>query len=113
MNLISGISQERRRKLEDAIKLFGLCRGCDEFDSWLKEKEGILKVEEKGTGREQMDAMQKKYDVRIVVSPSLPPSLSPSLPSSLPFLLFLSLSHISPMCARHSGSGDRDGCTWC
>lgn len=56
--------QERRRQLEDAIKLFALSRSCDEFDSWLKEKEGLMKMEEKGAGREQMEAMQKKYDVR-------------------------------------------------
>ena len=58
--------QERHCKLDDAIKLFGLCRECDEFDSWLKEKEVILRVEDKGTGREQMETMQKKYDVRIL-----------------------------------------------
>lgn len=55
-------AEERQKKLEDSIKLFGLYNECEEVEAWVREKEAVLKVEEKGTTKEQMESMQKKYD---------------------------------------------------
>lgn len=44
--------------------MFGLSRECDEVEAWIREKEAVLKGEEKGSTKEQLDSMQKKYDVR-------------------------------------------------
>lgn len=56
-------AEERRKCLEDSIKLFGLSRECEEVEAWVREKEAVLKGEEKGNTKEQLDSMQKKYDV--------------------------------------------------
>ena len=56
-------AEERQKKLEDSIKLFGLYNECEEVEAWVREKEAVLKVEEKGSTKEQMESMQKKYDV--------------------------------------------------
>ena len=57
------LAEERQKKLEDSIKLFGLYNECEEVEAWVREKEAVLKVEEKGSTKEQMESMQKKYDV--------------------------------------------------
>lgn len=57
-------AEERKKYLEDAIKSFSLSRECEEIEVWIKEKEAVLKAEEKGSSKEQLESMQKKYDVR-------------------------------------------------
>ena len=54
---------ERRKRLEDAIRQFRMFRDCDELESWIKEKEVVMKAEEKSTGRERVEAMHKKFEV--------------------------------------------------
>ena len=46
---------ERRKRLEDAIRQFKLFRDCGELESWIKEK---------GSGREKVEAMHKKFEVQ-------------------------------------------------
>ena len=58
-------AEERKRHLEDSIKSFGLSRECEEVEVWIKEKEAVMKAEEKGTAKEQLESLQKKYDVHI------------------------------------------------
>ena len=55
---------ERRKRLEDAIWQFKLFRDCGELESWIKEKEVVMKAEEKGSGREKVEAMHKKFEVQ-------------------------------------------------
>ena len=55
---------ERRKRLEDAIRQFKLFRDCGELESWIKEKEVVMKAEEKGSGREKVEAMHKKFEVQ-------------------------------------------------
>ena len=38
-------------------------RDCDELESWIKEKEVVMKAEEKSTGKERVEAMHKKFEV--------------------------------------------------
>ena len=61
------LAEERHKCLIDSIRLFKLCSECDEVEAWVKEKEAVLQAKEKGTTKEQMDSMQKKYDVRLSV----------------------------------------------
>lgn len=57
-------AEERKRRLEDSIKMFSLSRECEEVEMWVREKEAVFKGEEKGSTKEQLESMQKKYDVR-------------------------------------------------
>ena len=54
---------ERRKRLEDSIRQFRMFRDCDELESWIKEKEVVMKAEEKSTGKERVEAMHKKFEV--------------------------------------------------
>ena len=57
------LAEERKKHLEDAIKLFDFYRECEEVEGWVKEKEVVLKGDDKGSAKEQLESMQKKYDV--------------------------------------------------
>jgi hypothetical protein len=55
--------QTRRISLEDASKLFKFYRECDEFETWMKEKELLLTSKESLS--DNMDAVRKKFEVGI------------------------------------------------
>ncbi|XP_067682927.1 spectrin beta chain, non-erythrocytic 5-like isoform X3 [Haliotis asinina] len=57
---LTKLAQARRISLEDAIKLFTFYRECDEFQVWMKEKEGVLKSRE--SLADNMDAVRKKFE---------------------------------------------------
>ena len=57
------LADERKKNLEDAIKLFDFYRECEEVEGWVREKEVVLKGDDKGSAKEQLESMQKKYDV--------------------------------------------------
>ena len=38
-------------------------RDCDEMESWIVQKEAIVKTEEKGANKDRIESMQKKFDV--------------------------------------------------
>ena len=38
-------------------------RDCDEMESWIIQKEAIVKTEEKGANKDRVESMQKKFDV--------------------------------------------------
>jgi len=54
------LSQVRRKNLEDAIVFFKFCRECDNFESWMKDKE--LAMETKESLSENMEAVKRKYE---------------------------------------------------
>lgn len=39
-------------------------RDCDEMESWIAQKEAVVKTEEKGANKDRVESMQKKFDVR-------------------------------------------------
>jgi len=41
-------------------------RDCDDMESWMIQKEAIVKTEEKGGNKDRVESMQKKFDVRIL-----------------------------------------------
>ena len=57
-------AEDRHKCLLDSIRLFKLCSECDEVEAWVREKEAVLQTKEKGSTKEQLDSLQKKYDVR-------------------------------------------------
>ncbi|XP_012946429.2 spectrin alpha chain, non-erythrocytic 1 [Aplysia californica] len=54
------LSQARKISLEDAIKLFHFFSECNEFETWMKEKEVVLKS--KDSLAEDMEAVKKKLE---------------------------------------------------
>lgn len=56
-------AEDRHKQLLDSIRLFKLCSECEEVETWIKEKEATLQAKESGSTKEQLDSMQKKYDV--------------------------------------------------
>ncbi|XP_052269284.1 spectrin beta chain, non-erythrocytic 1-like isoform X3 [Dreissena polymorpha] len=59
-NKLSKLAQTRRISLEDASKLFKFYRECDEFETWMKEKELLLTSKE--TLSDNMEAVRKKFE---------------------------------------------------
>ncbi|KAL4238363.1 Spectrin beta chain [Mactra antiquata] len=59
-NKLMKLAQTRRISLEDASKLFKFYRECDEFETWMKEKELLLTSKESLS--DNMDAVRKKFE---------------------------------------------------
>ncbi|KAH9509152.1 hypothetical protein Btru_049222 [Bulinus truncatus] len=57
---LSKLSQARKISLEDAVKLFNFFSECNEFESWLKDKEILLNSKESLS--EDMEAVKKKFE---------------------------------------------------
>ncbi|XP_065894234.1 spectrin beta chain, non-erythrocytic 1-like isoform X3 [Dysidea avara] len=55
-------AEQRHRNLEETIRLFNLMRDCDEMESWIVQKEAIVRTEEKGANKDRVESMQKKFD---------------------------------------------------
>ena len=70
-------TQQRHRNLEEAIRFFNLMRDCDEMESWIIQKEAIVKTEEKGANKDHVESMQKKFEV------STPTNVTELLTSSI------------------------------
>lgn len=61
------LAEDRHKQLLDSIRLFKLCSECEEVEAWVKGKEAMLQAKESGSTKEQLDSMQKKYDVRSII----------------------------------------------
>lgn len=46
--------------LEDSIHLFGFYRECDDFEKWIKDKEKMLRTEDK---TDSVETAKRKYEV--------------------------------------------------
>ena len=46
--------------LEDAIRLYGFYRECDDFEKWIKDKERMLRADD---STENVEAAKRKYEV--------------------------------------------------
>jgi len=49
--------------LEDSICLYGFYRECDDFEKWIKDKEKLLKAEDK---LDTVESAKRKYEVHIL-----------------------------------------------
>ncbi|KAL1131759.1 hypothetical protein AAG570_011372 [Ranatra chinensis] len=52
-------AQKRRTLLEDSIRLFGFYRECDDFEKWIKDKEKMLRAEDKS---DNVETAKRKYE---------------------------------------------------
>ncbi|CAL1542371.1 unnamed protein product [Lymnaea stagnalis] len=57
---LSKLSQARKISLDDAVKLFHFFSECNEFESWMKDKEVLLNSKE--SLAEDMEAVKKKLE---------------------------------------------------
>jgi len=51
--------------LEDSICLYGFYRECDDFEKWIKDKEKLLKAEDK---LDTVESAKRKYEVSIHIA---------------------------------------------
>jgi len=51
--------------LEDSICLYGFYRECDDFEKWIKDKEKLLKAEDK---LDTVESAKRKYEVSIYIN---------------------------------------------
>ncbi|PSN40703.1 hypothetical protein C0J52_13751 [Blattella germanica] len=51
--------QRRHALLEDAIRLYGFYRECDDFEKWIKDKERMLRADDSA---ENVEAAKRKYE---------------------------------------------------
>lgn len=52
--------QKRHALLEDSIRLFGFYRECDDFEKWIKDKEKMLRTEDRA---DSVETAKRKYEV--------------------------------------------------
>ncbi|XP_076359799.1 spectrin beta chain, non-erythrocytic 5 kst [Tachypleus tridentatus] len=53
------LAKARRSFLEDALKLFGFYRDCDDFENWMKDKERMLTTDD---ANDSVDVMKKQFE---------------------------------------------------
>lgn len=54
------LAKKRHALLEDSICLYGFYRECDDFEKWIKDKEKLLKAEDK---LDTVESAKRKYEV--------------------------------------------------
>jgi len=57
------LAKKRHALLEDSICLYGFYRECDDFEKWIKDKEKLLKTEDK---LDTVESAKRKYEVCIL-----------------------------------------------
>ncbi|XP_075227745.1 spectrin beta chain, non-erythrocytic 5 kst isoform X2 [Lycorma delicatula] len=58
-NKLQDLAQRRHALLEDSIRLFGFYRECDDFEKWIKDKEKMLRTEDKV---DTVETAKRKYE---------------------------------------------------
>ncbi|XP_065202026.1 spectrin beta chain, non-erythrocytic 1 isoform X3 [Planococcus citri] len=53
------LAQKRHTLLEDSIRLFGFYRECEDFEKWIKDKEKLLRSEDKN---DSVETAKRKYE---------------------------------------------------
>ncbi|XP_014213231.1 spectrin beta chain, non-erythrocytic 1 isoform X2 [Copidosoma floridanum] len=53
------LAKSRHALLEDAIRLYGFYRECDDFEKWIKDREKMLKADD---SRDNVEAAKRKYE---------------------------------------------------
>lgn len=56
------LAEKRHLFLEDAIRLYGFYRECDDFEKWIKDKERFLKTDDTAESPENVDTAKRKYE---------------------------------------------------
>ncbi|XP_015429631.1 PREDICTED: spectrin beta chain, non-erythrocytic 5 isoform X2 [Dufourea novaeangliae] len=58
-NELQELAVKRHALLEDAIRLYGFYRECDDFEKWIKDKEKMLKADD---ARDNVETAKRKYE---------------------------------------------------
>lgn len=58
-NELKEMAQKRRALLEDSIRLFGFYRECDDFGKWIKDKEKLLRADDKS---DNVETAKRKFE---------------------------------------------------
>ncbi|XP_012280338.1 spectrin beta chain, non-erythrocytic 5 isoform X2 [Orussus abietinus] len=53
------LAAQRHALLEDAIRLYGFYRECDDFEKWIKDKEKMLRADD---SRDNVETAKRKYE---------------------------------------------------
>ncbi|XP_034181536.2 spectrin beta chain, non-erythrocytic 5 kst isoform X4 [Osmia lignaria lignaria] len=56
------LALKRHALLEDAIRLYGFYRECDDFEKWIKDKEKMLRADEVTLKRDNVETAKRKYE---------------------------------------------------
>ncbi|KAG8238739.1 hypothetical protein J437_LFUL018159, partial [Ladona fulva] len=59
-NNLKELSQKRQIMLEDAIRLYSFYRECEDFEKWIKDKEKMLRAEDRDVDG-GVEAAKRKY----------------------------------------------------
>lgn len=57
----SSVSQDRKKALEEMIGYYRFCSSCEEFQSWMKDKENIFRTLQPQA--DNVEVVQQKYQV--------------------------------------------------
>ncbi|KAK0173670.1 hypothetical protein PV328_006832 [Microctonus aethiopoides] len=58
-NELQELATKRHALLEDAIRLYGFYRECDDFEKWIKDKEKMLRADD---SRDNVETAKRKYE---------------------------------------------------
>ncbi|XP_048512555.1 spectrin beta chain, non-erythrocytic 1 isoform X2 [Athalia rosae] len=58
-NELQELAAKRHALLEDAIRLYGFYRECDDFEKWIKDKEKMLRADDSG---DNVETAKRKYE---------------------------------------------------
>ncbi|XP_015599750.1 spectrin beta chain, non-erythrocytic 1 isoform X3 [Cephus cinctus] len=58
-NELQDLAAKRHALLEDAIRLYGFYRECDDFEKWIKDKEKMLRADDSG---DNVETAKRKYE---------------------------------------------------
>ncbi|XP_063994705.1 spectrin beta chain, non-erythrocytic 5 isoform X3 [Diachasmimorpha longicaudata] len=58
-NELCQLSTKRHALLEDAIRLYGFYRECDDFEKWIKDKEKMLRADD---SKDNVETAKRKYE---------------------------------------------------
>lgn len=58
-NELQELAAKRHALLEDAIRLYGFYRECDDFEKWIRDKEKMLRADDSG---DNVETAKRKYE---------------------------------------------------
>lgn len=70
------VAQSKLKSLEEMLRLHRLYNSCQEFESWMDDKENVLNTFSSDTG--DLDVVQAKYEVKGISDQPFPSHAPPS-----------------------------------
>lgn len=54
----------RQKRLDDCLELQLFNRDCEQLDTWMKNREDFVSAEDEGDGKQNVETLIKKYEVK-------------------------------------------------